>query len=95
VRPQAPPQTICFSDVQGPAHLVAQDVDTWSLRRAGANPLARLPPGLTPILDHKGLRHEAPREIGRRIPDPQNLSGQTLMVRIRAHSCHAGQKAIP
>ncbi len=95
VRAQAPPQVVCLSDVQWPAGLVAQDVDAWRLRRAGANPLARLAPGLAPIFDDKRLRHEAPREIGRRIPDPEDFSGQTLMVRLRAHLRHAGQKAIP
>jgi hypothetical protein len=92
---KAPPQVDGLSDVQCPAGLVAQDVDPWRRRRAGANPLAREAPRLTPIFDDKRLRHEAPREIGGRIPDPEHFSGQTLMVGRRAHLRHAGKKAIP
>ena len=95
VRAQAPPQVDGLADVQGPAGLVAQYVDAWRRRRAGANPLAGVAPGLAPIVDDERLRDEAPREIGRRIPDPEHFSGQTLMVRLGAHFRHAGQEAIP
>jgi hypothetical protein len=92
---QAPPQVDGLSDVQCPAGLIAQYIDAWRRRRAGADPRASVAPGLAPIVDDKRLRHEAAREIGRRIPDPEDFKRQTLMVRLTAHFRHAGQKAIP
>ena len=101
MRAQTPAQVHRLPDVQRAAVRVLQHVDARRRRRVAADPFARAPPDLAPILEHERLRDEPPRELRRGAANAEDLGRQALMIRRVAHlseprqQCVAKQLAAP
>src|SRR4051794_21238357 len=94
MRAQSPPQPDRLADVNRGALLVAQHVHRWRVRSVLAYPLAHATPGVLTRFENERLADESPREFRWRIPNPQDLGREPLIIRRIAHFGQARVQSI-